>query len=234
MALDNITILNGVFSLIFVIISFIVGIKMMLKYKVFKDRAFILVGLAWIGISEPWWSPSIGFLVALINGTGISLEAYLIIGYVLLPFFLTAWLIAITEFLDIKKGNIIVMIYIIISIIFEILIFYFMVTDISMLAVKLSPTDIDFGTLFQIYLIFNLTIFIITGFMFAIKSLRSNNPEVKLKGKFLFIAFITYLVGSAIEIIYTFPQNRLILVLSAILYYIGFILPEWIKKHFLK
>ena len=234
MPLENITVINGIFSLLFVISSFIVGLKIMLKYRVFKDRKFILVGISWIGISEPWWPSSVGFLVALINGTGISIEAYLLIGHVFLPFFLTAWLIAITDFLDMEKKNFIILLYIIISIIFEILIFFYMFTDISMCAVKLSPTDVDFGPLLIIFLFFNLSIFMITGLTFAIKSLRSNNPEVKLKGKFLLIAFICYLIGAAIEIIITFPQNRLILILSAILYYIGFILPEGIKKRLLK
>ena len=103
-------------------------------------------------------------------------------------------------------------------------------SDISMLGVLLSPTDIDFGSIFIIYLTVNLILFVTIGFLFAIKSLKMDDKRVKLRGKFLLLAFILFLFGAILELIITFPQNRIILIISGILYYFGFIMPDKMVK----
>jgi len=44
--LSSIDILNSIFSFLFVVISVVLGIKIMLKYKLQKDIKFLLVGIA--------------------------------------------------------------------------------------------------------------------------------------------------------------------------------------------
>ncbi|MFX1393655.1 MAG: hypothetical protein ACFFAH_08775 [Promethearchaeota archaeon] len=234
MPLTSTVILNGVLSLLLVVVFIIVAIKILLKYWNFKDRKFLLTGLAWFGISEPWWPSSIGFLVALFNDTGLSIEVYLILNNAFLPFFLTLWLIIMSDLIKIGKKTLIITIHILISIILEILMFYYLITNPPMVGVKLSPVDVDFGPIAQVFLIYNLSIFLITGFLFAIKTFKLDEPEPKLRGKFLIIAFILFIIGAVMEMIITFPINRIIILSCAIIFYVGFIMPEWIKKHFLK
>ncbi len=109
-----------------------------------------------------------------------------------------------------------------------------MIFDISQIGVFVSPVNFIFKPIMIFYLLVNLLIFIIAGLLFAFESLKSEKAETKLKGKFLVIAFVLYLLGATIEAIETFPPSRLILVVSGIFFYIGFLLPDWIKKRFLK
>ena len=98
----------------------------------------------------------------------------------------------------------------------------------------MSPVDIDY-TIYAIVLLFaNLLIFFITGFLFVIKLIQSEIPKIRLKGKLLLVAFICFLIGTALDLIATTPLFRLILVLSAIIFYMGYILPKPITKLFLK
>ncbi|MHA1467605.1 MAG: hypothetical protein ACTSP6_05940, partial [Promethearchaeota archaeon] len=63
-------------------------------------------------------------------------------------------------------------------------------------------------------------------------------PEIKLRGKFLMAAFISWTFGAIADAIIpltviTLPIIRIILITSAIEFYIGFVLPDWIKKRLL-
>ena len=79
MAIDTSIVINGLFSLLFVIFSVIIGSKIALKYREYKQRTLILVGITWITMSKPWWGSSVSFLVYLFNGVGISIVLYILI-----------------------------------------------------------------------------------------------------------------------------------------------------------
>ena len=51
--------ISGFFSLFLIIIFFIIGLMIALKYREFKKPALLYMGLAWIGISQLWWSSCI-------------------------------------------------------------------------------------------------------------------------------------------------------------------------------
>jgi len=65
-----------------------------------------------------------------------------------------------------------------------------------------------------------------------------------LKGKFIILAMLFFAIGTGLDGLkpILFPDyiglvlviNRLILISSAITFYIGFTLPNWVKKLFLK
>ncbi len=232
--LDPIIIINGSSSLIFVIICVIVGFLIMIKYKKFEDLNYLYVGLAWIGLSEPWWSSSVSFIVALFNGIGLSDQAYLFIGNFFIPIFILFWLLAMEDLTNLGKKHIFTIVFSICSVIYEIFFLYFLITDYTLLGKMQGPVDVNFSVLVIIYLFISLIILFLTGIIFAINSLRTNDPRVKLKGKFLIVAFISFLLGTAFDIIITNPITRLVLVLSAIFFYIGYILPPAIENLILK
>ena len=92
---------------------------------------------------------------------------------------------------------------------------------------------------FQIFFIFILISFVFTGIIIAMISMRAENLEIKLKGKLLLLAFILFAIGAALDAVgplipLTVVLTRIILILSAIAFYSGFILPNWMKKLFLK
>jgi hypothetical protein len=226
-------VINGLFSIFLIIVFVIVGLKILLKYREYKEKIFFLTGIAWIGISEPWWPSAIGFLMVLFTGNGPSLEVYLILNNMFLPIFLFLWLMAVTEMMQTKRRVPLLLVYLLIAIILESLMIYYLITDVSKLAVMVSPVDINFGLITILHIAFNLIIFMISGILFSLKTLNLDDPENKLRGKFLLIAFILFLIGAILEIVITLPPNRIIILLSAIIFYIGFMMPEAIKTRFL-
>ena len=226
-------VINGLFSILLIVVFVVVGFKILLKYKEYKKKIFFLTGIAWIGISEPWWPSATGFLMVLITGGGLSLEAYLILNNMFLPIFLFSWLMAVTEMVQTKRRVLILIVYLLIALILETLMIYYLITDISKLAVMVSPVDIDFGFITILHLAFNLIVFMISGILFSLKTLNLEDSENKLRGKFLLLAFILFLIGALLEIVITLPPNRIIILSSAIIFYIGFMMPKGIKTRFL-
>ena len=98
----------------------------------------------------------------------------------------------------------------------------------------MNPVDITLGLITIVYLLLILGLLLLSGIVFAVELLQTKSPETKLKGKFLLIAFVLFVIGAFLETFLSFPPIRLLLALSAIMFYIGFIMPESIKKRFLK
>ncbi len=244
-AFELVQILQGSLSLIFVVLSLIVGINILLKYFTYKERVFALVGFAWIGLPSPYYPDAINFvLIVVFNATSDSIPplgevACFIIGYALIPLFLMSWLTALTDFLYEKKQKLILIVFLIISVIFEVLFFYFLFTDLSLIGIFITPFQIRWSIFMQLYLLSIILVVIFTGILFARKSFKSESAEVRLKGRFLLAAFISFAIGAIIEALVNLDPlivilTRSILISSAIEFYFGFILPDWFKNRILK
>ncbi|MHA1489270.1 MAG: hypothetical protein ACTSRI_06410 [Promethearchaeota archaeon] len=247
MVLEILDFLQGSFSLVFVCFSLILALKIFSKYFEYKTRTYIFVSLTWIGVASPWFPDSISFLKILIFNAPLEPEWYFIIGNALLPFFLLCWLVAFTDLLYKDKQKLILSIFIILGVIFEILFFYLLITDIDEIGVFLRPFQVEFGTLITIYFIMFIAIILISGVLFAKQSIKSEKPDVILKGKFLFLAFISFTIGAILDsaigsiLDATDPLLpifvviiRLILISSALEFYCGFILPKWLENFLIK
>ncbi len=128
-----------------------------------------------------------------------------------------------------------------ISIAFYIYLFYFLFfasgapVDV-LIGVKESAIDIDYRGLALGFLAFSLLVSTITGNDFAIASLKEkNNPEIQWKGRFLIISFNLFAIGGIGDGFLPLTPATLIIfrtlmMLSSIFYYVGFILPKWMKK----
>jgi hypothetical protein len=239
MSLESIEILNGVFSLICVTISTIIGLIISSKYLKYKQRTLLLVGITWIGLFSPWWPSSISFLLTIMTGNGLSPISYFFIGNFVAPLILTIWIMAFTELKFKKYQNKIIVIYLILGIFFEIFFLYYLFTDPSSVGELTGVLDVTYKGLTLYYAFFIVINMLITGILFGRESLRSTNPETRVKGYFLIAAFLSWVIGAIMDA--ALPLNaisltiaRLILISSAIEFYIGFILPDPIKKFFLK
>jgi len=83
-------------------------------------------------------------------------------------------------------------------------------------------------------------LFLITGLLFVKESLRSENEEINLKGKFLLVAFITFAIGTTLDVIWAETPTglnitlaRVFVIVAAFAFYMGFTLPRFIKKLFI-
>ncbi len=140
-----------------------------------------------------------------------------------------------------KLQILILMLYGIISIAFFMYVLYYLhlapeAPVKSMLGYEITAFMSDASDIVLIFSFILLFTVLATGLHFSIKSMRVlDNPEVQWKGKFLFISFILYFFGE-MDFMSMFLGlefaviARLILILSTILFYIGFIMPDFMKK----
>jgi len=129
-------------------------------------------------------------------------------------------------------------VFTILSIIFEIYLFYSLFTNPSSLGTVSGVFSVIWSIYIEIILLSCVAIVLVTGLLFVRESIKSSNPEIKLKGKNLLIAFLLFTLGALLDAtltnVITNLIARLILVVSSIEFYIGLILPDWAKKIFLK
>ncbi len=253
--MDIVDILQGSLSLIFVIISFIIGVTIISKYGKIKNRLYILVGLTWLTLSTLWLPEASSFLMSLFIQQTLAIEWYFILGNVFVPVALICWVTAYTDMVNKSKQKIAITLILIFGIVFEVLFFYNFFLDINLIGVitPLRPFSADLGYFLAILLLISFLILFVTGFKFARKSIKSENKEVRLKGKLLQFAFIAFTIAAVIEkslrsflIGTVFPDPtilffsvmlvvmRLLLIASAFAFYGGFLLPNWMKKIFTK
>jgi len=250
MALELVDFLQGSFSLVFVIISIIIGITILSKYFEFKNRLYILVGISWVGVSIPWVPDSVSFLMNVFVQQSLPVEWYFIIGNVFLPIALLTWLTAFTDMIYRKAQKKVLIITIILSILFEIIFFTLFFINIDLIGVinPKRPFTVEFDLFITIYLLLIILVMLITGVIFAQKSVKLENREVRLKGKLLRAAFITFTIAAILDsllgTIFEDPTDpllaimvvivRILLIFSALEFYGGFLLPKWMKELFMK
>jgi len=241
MALEPLDIVNGIFGLLFVVISIILGIKIVLKYFKAKDANLLLVGFTWIFLISGWYGTSASFLVALFTGgDGLSFETIMLLNFIPLPLSMIFWMIAFTNFLYKEKQVLILILSILYISIFYIVFLYYIITDPIVIGHKISPVDTTANSpLLVLFLIIFIVLFLLTGIKFALETMKIEDLETRLKGKLLLIAFPSFCIGAFLDA--SMPTTeitliifRLILISSAIEFYLAFTLPNWIKKIFLK
>lgn len=237
------TILQNTFSLIFILITIVVGIKILSKYFIYKDPNFLFVGIAWIGMAFPYIPEVISTFILLLDlqvNPDVLFLIYVLVNIVLIPIFFIFWLIAFTNLLQLKTRNklVIIVLSLILSAIFEVLILYLYIFDVEAIGL-LSGLYLAEWTLFiNIILVILLSIILTTGLLFACASMKVKEPEIVVKGRFLLFAFLIYAIGALIDAFFTdFLTNiisRVILVFGSILFYFGFILPSFLKNYLVK
>ena len=239
MGLELLDLLNGTFSLIFVIISTIVGLITTLKYLKTHNRVLIWIGFTWILISHPWWPSALSTFIALATGQGLSLGFYLLIGNFFVPFFVFLLVGAFTEIYFHEKQLIILLIVGIIGVLIDIYIVFYIIVDPTVLGELQGIVDIEFKGFLRIYLILVIILTLTIGLCIGINSYKSENPEIRWRGRFLILAFISWAVGAICDAsitlnFITLPLIRILLISSAIEFYLGFVMPDWIKNRLIK
>lgn len=239
MALDSVQILSGAMSLLVVIIAIYVGFRILAKYFEYKKREFLFVGVTSFILVEPWWPSATSFLVITITGKAISSQLYFFLGNAFIPVGLILWIAAFTDLLYKEKQKLFLAIIILFSAAFELIFFYFLFTNVEMIGELISPVETEYKYFVLGFLLAIVLIIWITGIKFARASMKTDNPELKLKGKMLIYAFTAFSVGALLDSAFpltfiTLLITRLILLSCSIGFLGGFILPNWMRKLFLR
>ena len=136
--MDIVDILQGSLSLIFVLISFVIGVSIISKYGKFKNRIYILVGLTWLMLSTLWLPEAMSFLMSLFIQRTLAIEWYFILGNVFVPVALICWISAYTDMVNKEKQKLAIALIVVFSVVFEVLFFYYFFMDINLIGV-ISP-----------------------------------------------------------------------------------------------
>ena len=237
--LSYLDLLRGSLSLTFIIISLIIGLRILLKYFKYKNKVFITVSLTWIFLVTTWWWPSFNFLSMGFFGIRLSNLSYLILANFFIPLAILFWIYSFSSLNLQNKNKIIVVILGLISVLYEIVLFVLLFTYPDLIGVEITPGVISRTPLTLGFAIFAILIAFIMGIIFAFNSIKSDDPKIRWKGRFLLIAFIFFTLGAGLDAIsWTNPiivvMIRLLLILSSFAYYFGFFLPEKMANWLIK
>ncbi|MHA1196178.1 MAG: hypothetical protein ACTSRH_07980 [Promethearchaeota archaeon] len=226
-------------SLIFIIIVFAIGFRILFKYFKYKKIEFITIGLTWIFLSSAWWWGVLNFLEILIFNIRASSFLYLILANFFVPWALLSWIYSLTCLIYQNKKKLLLAIFSIICISYEILLIVLLIINPSMIGVEINPNVVSRTALTLSFSIFAIIVAVITGLFLASHLIKSTDQRTKIRGFFLLSAFLLLTAGAALD---SFSWTNLIiiaiirtlLILSSIAYYFGFFLPERIAKLIIK
>jgi hypothetical protein len=241
MVLTDFQFLNGLLALITVSLCFIVGLIIVIKYFQYGQKELLYVGITWMAVYQPWWPGSLAFLLnvfGIIDGS-IGAGNYILIASMFIPPAIFTWFMGVTEMLFKGKRNIIVGFYLVITILMS----TFIVINVLVEPTNLGEIDIvnaDYGLIMTLYMMFINGSIAVSGILMGRESLKSEIPQINLKGKFLIGASICYFLGGLLDVglIESFPWfifiSRTILMSGSVLFYLGFLLPKFLEKLLIK
>ena len=229
--LSTLDILHGILTSTFVIISIAVSLKILLKYPKHKRIELLTVGIAWLGISTPWWGNSFSFLTYISFGFKLDLFTYLLIENAFIPIALICWIYSFgaLAYPALKKKFLIIIGAICIP--YEIFLISALIIEPTIIGTLEGMFDSKHTIIPIAFRIFGLIVVLITGILFGRESMKSDNLVIKWKGRFLAIGIITFVVAAILDVILILNPLELIivrglLILSAFEYYLGFFFSE--------
>ena len=235
MAIETTDFVIGLFSIIIVAFNTFTGLTIASKYFKYKRKIFLLMGFAWLLLACPWWPSSTSFILALITGNGLPVQPYIFIGNICMPLITVLLATAYAELKYQKKVKNVAIIMIILTIPFEIYLVYFIIADVSQLGILHGIVDIEYVGFLRYYMIGQVILGVTIGILIAFDNIRSDDPELRWKGIFLLAAFIAFPLGALTDAILPLTVIiviifRSVMVLSSVLFYFAFLLPNWMKR----
>jgi len=110
-------------------------------------------------------------------------------------------------------------------------------TDTTILGTPINEIQVDYAPFSELFLLFCLVMMTILGLWMAKQAMKSADRKIRLKGKLLLTSFILFAFSAVLEI--TIPVipviiiARILVVICALLFYGGFLLPKWMERLFL-
>ncbi|TFG00320.1 MAG: hypothetical protein EU541_02535 [Promethearchaeota archaeon] len=235
-------IIQGISALLWVLIAIIVGVRILMKAIELKRKSLIGVGFTYIFVCSSWWGSVVQFIYYSIFPNLMPNVIYLFLSNVFVPLTLIFWMYAFVVTITPFKKKIILLLTIIFVIVWEVtLLTLFFTNNITLIGgiSELNPLDLAFGPVVRYFIIIGILTFLITGGYFSYRSIKLGEPEIKWKGIFLLMAWLSFTLGALLDaLIYlneiTLILIRLLLISSAIEYYLGFFLPKELKNILIK
>lgn len=232
--LSNIAFTRELLSIVFIIISLIIGVKLILKHFELKQKTFITVGLTWIFLSAAW-SNSIQVLISYSLDIPINETLSLILTSFFSAPAIICWMYSFTNLVHQRFQKEVFYIFLIIFGIYEIILTVALFLYPPLIGVVKSMGVVQIAPFTLIFSAIVLIVAVITGLIMSNDAMNSNTKEIVWKGRFLVIAFISFAIATLLDLIY-FPYLikiifvKTLLIISGITYYLGFFLPDKLKN----
>ena len=242
MGLEGLTqfeIIQGFAGLISLAISIFVGLKIISKYFTYKRVELLTVGLMMVFITSAWWGASLAFIMYFVFNSELSDVSYIFISYGLVSLASIFWIFSFGYLVYPKLKWKLLSIWLAISIVYTIFFMYYLFINPSFLAERITPFDSETRYFVSGYVLLSLLMSLITQIIFLRVSLQSNDPRIRWKGKFIFLGLIVFLIGAILDSVIALDPvtlfiTRILLVISSILGYIGWIMPERVANWLIK
>lgn len=237
--LTNLEILQGVFGLIWVIFAIFIGILLIWKAISLNRNDLALVGLTYILITSAWWGVALQFITYGFFDYRLTSFQYLLVANIFIPLAITIWIYAFCQIFNPNLKKSLLIVYVIINVIWVIYMIVALSIDVEWIGTLEGIFDSTQNRIQLIFVMFSIFSFLVTGLIFSIKSMKAENPEIKWKGRFLTLAWILFTLGALLDAALPLTEItlilvRLILIISSILFYMGFFMPEKISKWLIK
>ncbi len=214
---------------------------MIYKYFKYRDKQLFLVGITWILLTSPWWGDASTFIHYIATSQVLSDAYYFFIANIFIaPIFYT-WpkTISTLVFVDQKQKlkKIMRTTFVLWAIIFEIIFLIMFFYDYRIIGTRIDYYIVNWNGYVSTYLLSGSILLVITGFVFSYTAIKSKKSHIKLKGQFLLSAFVIFTCATFLEILFVNILTVIIIarilgIASTICFYIGFVLPNSIKKIF--
>ncbi|MFX1239075.1 MAG: hypothetical protein ACFE8P_15315, partial [Promethearchaeota archaeon] len=227
MALTELQILEGSFGLIWVVIAMIIGVRIITKAISRSRSELITVGFTWIFMSSAWWGVAVQFITYGFFNYKLSAFQYLFIANVFIPFALICWIYSFCHIINPNLKKNFFLVIVVFFIVWEIFLLFSLFIDTKLVGTIEDIFDSTHSIIQLIFVFTAIIIFLCTGVFFSVKSMKVDDPEIKWKGIFLLIAWISFTIGALLDAALpltaiTLIIVRLILISSSIEFYLGF------------
>ena len=201
----------------------------------------LYIAISLFGILWSYGATVISFLWQLITQYPFLDELYFLIGMVLYPITLPFWIYLTFDLSKIKKAKLYAYLTCILVTFLDIIFIYLVFTNPDLIGHREegSLVDIRFTGYALLYSMVSLLLVWIGLIIFLRDVFKSVSPELKLKGIFILISLIIFSIVVLFDGYYQLDIPQLVIVrsfviLSSIFAYIGFIMPDSVKKLLLK
>ncbi len=181
---------------------------------------------------------SFSFLLYISFGLTLDLYSYLFIENFFVPIALICWIYSFSKLVYPKSTKLNIL-FGVICIVHEIFLITSLILNPGIIGTLEGKFDANHTIIANIFRVFAIITVLITGVIFGKRLMRSDEPTTKWKGRFFQIAMISFTIGAMLDAILTFTPLelvlvRLLLISSAIEYYLGFFLPENVANLLIK
>jgi hypothetical protein len=242
MAFSDLTqfeIIQGFAGLISLSIMIFIGFIIVSKYFKYKKIEFMTVGLMMVFITSGWWGSTLNFLFYAFFNFEMGDQLYIFISYGIVSLASIFWIYSFSHIVYPDSKWKIFSIWLVISIVYSIFFIYYLFTDSSILAIRITRFDSETRYFVTVYILLSLLISLITQYIFLTKSIHSDDAIIRWKGKLIFSGYIIFLIGAVLDsTIALTPMilllTRVLIVVCALISYIGWIMPKKVANLLVK